>query len=46
VRDATGRIVQWSGTLEDIHEWLVDHDIQRDRPTESATPALVVKRSQ
>lgn len=28
LRDATGRIAQWSGTIEDIHEWLVDHDIQ------------------
>ena len=35
LRDATGRIAQWSGTIEDIHEWLVDHDIQveRESPT-------------
>lgn len=26
-RDAAGKILHWSGTMEDIHEWLMNHDI-------------------
>jgi PAS domain S-box-containing protein len=28
-RDAAGKIVSWSGTIEDIHDWLIDHDISQ-----------------
>ncbi len=38
-RDAAGRIVSWSGTIEDIHDWLVDHDISQQLQSAEAPGA-------